>query len=567
MKKTIALRFSALLIVSPASYALTPWADGPAEIVIYTSGASVQDKAYEQAIKSTLAAPNSVDYFADAVDPSSTTVGGRWTAYYFKGNDSLGTNLAGKKIILEKRAQGSSGYGVIPLLANLPIEHLNISGTKVTDWVANGTTAGNWKAVISTKIDATTYLTKRVSDAGFSGNDPNILLKPGTLNYPTPVNQISTGAPEPNWPTKLTTVPTTGANAFTVLPTGGNIYGVAVTLDLYKVLQEAQKRTGTLSSAVTVGNYTESDMPSLNRNVIASIMAGKIGAWDQIEIVDKTASNTTKSLVTIGKELLDANKITSLPYKEAMTGNKLTPVAFATRNNGAAAAVVAYAKFLNYPTTPNAVAPATAVDNKDTVEAASLPIIKAPLSLGDAATLLKDWQNGANTIKMNNVSDTSNTAGGFAKRWGMNINSVDKNATVKPDGTGGDPWRYIRIDGYAPTLENVATGVYPYWTEGTLLYKTKNTSDKQWALKISLLQTLASSSSSPAVIGANITPQAWGKTGAFTTNSGTFETSIPFDPTNPVVPFTHKGADSLLHAEIVPVANDQAKNGLRLQLK
>jgi hypothetical protein len=57
MKNATRLVSIALLLDIPCSYALTPWTDQAPDIAIYTSGASVQDKAYGQVITTTLAAP------------------------------------------------------------------------------------------------------------------------------------------------------------------------------------------------------------------------------------------------------------------------------------------------------------------------------------------------------------------------------------------------------------------------------------------------------------------------------------------------------------------------------
>jgi hypothetical protein len=555
--KRLTLSFTIFLLINTKAHALTPWTDKTPDIAIYTSGASVQDKAYGQVINTTLAQAGTVDFFAD-VDPDTGSVGTRWTVYYFKGNTNLGSELAGKKILLEKRAYGSSGYGVIPLVANIAIEHLNIVGATASKWTANG--AGAWKATIS-PANASDYLAKRISDAGFSGVDPSILLKPNTENYPTPVQQLITAAPEPNWPTTLSKVPTTGSNAFTVVPTGGSIYGIAVTLDLYKVLQAAQKRAGALASNVVIGSYNEDALPNLNRTIVASLLAGKIGAWEQFKIVDKTDNNSVKTL--LDSDILGDAGV-STPYKESTTGNNLTPVAVGKRNNGAAAAVMAYATFLNYPTTPNSVPPAKTTPDNAVAEDASLPIVKSPFSLADAGTLLKDWQNGTNALGFNNV--VSGT--GYAKRWGIDINSVDRNSAVTAAGIGGDPWRYIKIDGYAPTLENVAAGVYPIWTEGAAMYYTSKVGDAKWASKAKLIKTLADNMGSPSVIGGFNTSQAWGKTGAFVTTADPrgFKATIPFSTSNPVIPFTHKSGGTI-HAELVPVADNNANGGLAIQLK
>lgn len=554
MKKlnTLAITIS-LLAGSQGANALTPWADGKPNITIRVSGAVAQTKAYTQAVTSALAAADSVDTFND-VDPATGSVGSNWTVHYFTGNANLGSGLAGKKILLVRRTRGGSGYGVIPQISNIPLEFLNIVGLPATAWIADGTKA--WKQTISS-TNASTYLTKNIPDGGVIAVDPNILLKPATRNYPDQQIELTTGQPEPDWPTDLTQLP----KGFSVITTAGLVYGVAVTKDLYQVLQAAQKRMKMLSDTVVVGDYTENDMPSLNRTFVASLLAGKIGAWDQVKIVDKTDGNAVKSLLD-SSILIDAG--VSEPYKESTSGSNLTPVAVGLRNNGAATSVLAYSVFLNYPATANSAAPAALTANNAVEEDASLPIVKAPIIISDTGTLLKDWQNGTNTLGFNNVVDGK----GYAKRWGIAINTADRNTSVTAAGTGGDPWRYIRIDGYAPTLENVAAGDYPYWTEGVVLYRSSKASDAQWALKTTVMKILADNLGSPAVSGSAATPQAWGTTGTFATTADPrgFKVSIPFNTSSPVVPYSHSNGGAL-HTEIVPVADAAAAGSLQVQLK
>lgn len=541
----------ALLLGSQAAFALTPWQDSTPDLVIYTSGGAAQDKAYGEVVKKTLAAEGTLDIFDD-VNPKNGNVGSRWTSYYFIGNDKLGAGLQGKKILLEKRIAGAAGYGVVPVVGKVPIEHLNILGAKAADWTANG--EGQWKAEI-TSSNGSKYLTKKVSDAGFLGIDPNSLLKPNTENYPTPVNEVITGKPEPKWPTNIKAVP----NLFSIIPTGGLVYGVGVTQDLYQVLQVAQKRAGILPSTAKVGGYSDADLPTLNRNVLGSFFAGKIGNWEQFKFVDKTDGDKVKSL--LDPDVLKEAGVSAPPKNS----EKLTPVGVGRRNNGAAIGAVAYAKLLNYPGVAGSIAPAKATPNKATDEDASLPIVKSPTGTSDTGNLLKDWQNGTNVSGYNNVVDGA----GNARRWGLAFNSADRNNAVKADGTGGDAWRYIKVDGYAPTLENVAAGNYPLWAEGAFLYGKKNANDKNWESKTKLLKALADDLGSPTVANLVNTTQAWGKTGIFATTADPrgFVNDVPFDDANPVVPFSHIGTDGIVHLEISPVAAPAANGDLALQLK
>jgi hypothetical protein len=545
MKKShkLALAVSMLCGAQSAS-ALTPWTDGAPELIVYTSGGAAQDQAITRVVSTTLAAPGTLDTFSDV--SGSGSIGGRWQSFYFTGNANLPGGLAGKKIVLEKRSYGAAGYGVVPLFANngdgLPLEHLNIVGLGEAAWEVDGDPANKkWKKTIN-QANAADYLTKVVSDGGFLGVDPDILLKPNTENYPEQVNEVITGAPEPDWPLDLNQVP----DGFTLVSTGGLVYGVAVTEDLYKVLQAAQKRAGSLPASVTIGAYDANSLPNLNRNFLASILAGKIGSWEQVKIVDKTDGNAAKSL-TDPDLLADAG--VAAPPKNT---DAKTPVGVGRRNKGAAIGAVAYAKFLNYPGTANANKPAANTPDGD--EDIAAPIVKSPGGVNATNNLLKDWNNGANASGLNP---------GLQKVWGIAVNSGDKDP-------GANPWRYVKIDGYAPTIENVASGVYPHWAEGVVLYRTDKASDPQWADKKVLLKAFADDLGSPSVAKAVNSTLAFGISGIFATTKDprNFTAEIPFNPDNPVVPLTHFcEATGSTHTGIVPVADDQATGGLEIQLK
>lgn len=528
--KSLAAALS-LLASSNMAHALTPWNDGPPDIVIYTSGGAAQDRAIDLAVVSSLVEPGTDDWFSDKT--STGSIGGRWRAYYFIGKSTLGEGLAGRKILFEKRSYGAAGYGVIPLVANdgrgIPLEHLNIQGLPQTAWETDG--AKRWVATI-TGANASTYLAKVPSDAGFLGVDPDILLKPGTENYPEQVKELISGQFEADWPTNIDRFPDT----FAALSTGGLVYGISVTEDLYRVLQAAQIRSGELPSDTVVGRYDDKSLPSLNRTFLASLFAGKISAWDHVKIIDKLHGNQVRSL-TDSEILSDAG--VDAPAKESVTGGQLTPVAISRRNRGAAIGAVGHAKLLNYPFAKGSNPPAPVTPDGEFEEDSTLPIVKAPGGARPTDDLLKDWQNGTNSTGWNNVSDGA----GFAKRWGIAFQTGDRNAGATVEGTGGQGWRYIKIDGYAPTIANVAAGTYPYWAEGVVLGKIEKPWDPDWAIKARALIAFAQDLGSPTVAAAanansNLT---FGRSGIFATTKDPrgFRGAIPFNENNPVVPYTH----------------------------
>ena len=524
--KSFAVALS-LLTGSHMAHALTPWNDGPPDLVIYTSGGAAQDRAIDLAIVSSLVEPGTDDWFSDK--NAAGSIGGRWRSYYFIGKSTLGEGLAGKKILFEKRSYGAAGYGVVPLLANggqgIPLEHLNIQGLPQTAWEADG--AKRWVATI-TGANASTYLTKVPSDAGFLGVDPDILLKPGTENYPEQVKELISGQFEPDWPTNIDRFP----DDFAALSTGGLVYGIPVTLDLYRVLQAAQIRSGQLPEDVVIGHYDDRSLPSLNRTFLAALFSGKIAAWDHVKIIDKTDGNKVKSL--LDPDILSDAGVDE-PTRESASGADLVPVAISRRNKGAAIGAVGHAKLLNYPFVKGSNPPAAVTLDAESDEAFALPLVKAPGGARPTDDLLNDWQSGTNKSGLNNVPN--------AKRWGIAFQSGDRNAGATAEGTGGQGWRYIKIDGYAPTLANVAAGTYPYWAEGVVLGKIEKPWDPEWNLKARALIAFAQDLGSPTVAAAananaNLT---FGRSGIFATTKDPrgFKGSIPFNDNNPVVPYTH----------------------------
>jgi hypothetical protein len=547
-----------LLAGTQGAYALTPWTNGapPAATTFIISGGAAQDLAFAQVVKDLLVAPGTLDVFGDATTATSTNFGARWQVYYFKGKSTLGA-LANKNIAVVKRSLGAAGYGVIPLIANLPLEELDISSLTTALPLEPTTTAGTVKGVnnyrvVVTAANASTLAPLKVSQGGILGVDAKLLLKPGTKNYPVPVNRVSTGAPDPVWPTNLSAVPT----GFTQVPTGGLVYGIGVTTDFYKILQAAQKKSGTLPASTVIGDYkNEGNIPTLSENFVGSLISGKINTWNQVKIVDKTvnpavARSLTDPVILAAAGVTLPTKITS----GAFSGQ--VPVAVSNRNAGAAIGAIAYAKYLNYPYTIGSFGPPIN-PTASGFEAIAAPLIKDPGGAAATGNLLDDWNQGTNNSTLNNIAG--------AKRWGIAVNSGDRNASgaigTTPEAAGKQHWRYIRIDGYLPKIENVASGNYSHWGEGVLLYKTSAIS----ADAKTILTTIAKGLGSPATANLvnNTIITTWGKTGIFATTNGTgYTQSIPFDPTKPVVAYTHKSG-TVLNA-IVPVINKPA-SGVLLQ--
>lgn len=566
--KTLAVAV-ALLSGAQSAQAITPWANPAPDLKVYTSGGAAQDKAYASAVINVLAEPGTVDTFED---DNAGTIGARFAGYYFIGRSTAGpggvpaalpAGLAGAKIYLEKRSLGAAGYGVVPLAGNIALNHLDIflsptltgvvgSGSS-SAWVANG--AGKWKAAITTaNANATqsswsNYLINTPSDGGFIGVDAESLLQPNTQNYPAPVKEVSTNAATAPWPA---TYKIKDLSAIRI-PTGGLVYGVGVTLDLYKALQIAQSLTGQLpadAATTKLGEYTDPKyIPSLSRNFLGALLSGQIKSWNDVKFTD-VATSTTYALSDVAK----ASASGGLNYT-ALAPTKYT-VGVGRRNTGAAIGAVGYAKLLNYPFTASSFAPAS--DTPALSKATAEPYVASPGGAGATDNLLKDWQAGTNVSALN-YSATG-------KLWGFALHSGDRNGAAA-NATPAQNWRYIRIDGYTGTIENVASGNYPYWAEGEVLVQPNIATNK-----INLLTAFGNALHSSAV-AADINPslvQPYGQSGIFATSrTDNVDTSlnVPFDVANPIVNLTHYNGTST-HLGIVPAPyKNAASSAAVLELK
>jgi hypothetical protein len=570
-----------LLVGSQAANALTP-ADGLPQITVFTSGGAAQDKAYQSSVLNVLAEPGTAADIYE--DDTGTQVGSRWTGYYFIGRITPGpggipaalpTGLAGQRIYLEKRSFGAAGYGVVPLANNpaivgntgFAIDHLNIFLPGA--YVDNGTvpsliglTVTKHKALINAG-NATSYLTRNQSHGGFTGVDAEALLQPGTFNYPAQVTELL-GALSVAYPTALNS----GSVATnTRLPTGGLTYGVGVTESLYRVLQVAQKAAGSWNGSAYGAYATEADLPSLSRNFLAALLTGGISKWDNVKFVDRTGLlgpvNTVYPLnhpLVIAEANLGAPKGLPLPAGVTTVAPSISRVAVGRRNNGAAIGAVAHAKLLNYPFVTGSTPPSAATPPNS----ATLPFVALPGGASASDTLLTDWEKAAN-------NSTLNTANGGAtlpaplKLWGIAVNSGDRNTTGGVTPAPTLPWRYVKIDGYAGTIGNVASGNYPYWAEGEVLIEPAVDIDAgatagATADKIALLTAFANGLKSSDVV-ADINPslkQPYGSAGIFpTTQTDTNSiNSIPFDENNPIVGLSHiSGSFTRLGIVPKPFAN------------
>lgn len=230
------------------------------------------------------------------------------------------------------------------------------------------------------------------------------------------------------------------------------------------------------AQGLVAGSDTEANMPTLSRQQVTSVYAGQLTSWD-----DFTDPATGNGLATTAG-IADANVY--LCRRVASSG---TQASFEVN-------------FLRQRCTAEAPVMMSALNNPATVS------------------------EGSGTSNVISCLNGHNTAG----RWAMGLFS-----TENQEGTGG--WRFVKVDGRAPTLLNVVKGGYPYFSEQSIQWRKSPATNLPTGLTLTLLNNFKSEMGSPAII-ANLNQgfnHAWGQSGllALPTN-GHLPPATPYTAAN-----------------------------------
>ncbi len=208
----------------------------------------------------------------------------------------------------------------------------------------------------------------------------------------------------------------------------GLAFNHPVTLELFKKLQTAQFAIGNVCNPGNAG-YTaltvsatdrpdttnaesEACLPSLSRNQINSILTGQIGDWDSL--LDSSGASLA-----------------------GLTGN--TQICRRVNGSGTQATINAWTS--SYACDPNR------TDN-------SVDIIQ-PLTAATAGVFENSGSGDVDNCLHNINAGTQGT-----NKFAIGNLSVEGRNVDKARG-----WRFIKIDGYAPTLANIHDGKYSFWAQ------------------------------------------------------------------------------------------------------
>jgi len=391
--------------------------------VIHLSGASAARKFMEELFTNSSVAPAKA--ICDSTKPiwkyKDSINGKKQNAYLCElsaANLAI-SGLAKPNLLIYKRSEGGSAQGVSPIiadakgLASAAIEFLKIDNSACTlgaapvAGVSLGSVTCDYDLADATKFDS------MIPDFGVSDVDPGQFK---SANTPVGFDPVSTA----------------DVGLLNVQGTAALTFGIPVTTGLRDALQEAQIATGDIAASCTVGEETKACMPSLTKAQIASIYTGQITSWDQLKVG------------------------TSGLFSGATSPAASPRVHICRRVEGSGTQAQHGIKFLNFPCSTAGSRPAKAAGVPEFFPVTQVHELS---SSGDVTDCLNELNAGSDTDTGN---DFNNIFPG--QRWAVGIQSLEKNADL------GDDFRFIKVDGVAPTLENVANGKYYDWVELTFQY-------------------------------------------------------------------------------------------------
>jgi ABC-type phosphate transport system substrate-binding protein len=320
--------------------------------------------------------------------------------------DTAVTSTAAK--VLFRKADLGSGYGVAYVDEQIGVDLIDLStcGASGTPDTIGGQAVTVWQCTAKETGETS------IPDIGTSDVEPKMFvgsLAAGGVDYKNVSNMV-------------------------VKPLSGLAFGVVVTDDLRNALQAAQ--------GLTVGAEDEANMPSLTSAAIRTLFAGKVKTWN--DLVD--GSNV--SLVTIASNYETAHPGSIDFVPGTVSGDDTVHICRRTQGSGTHAQIASLIMRTNCG------------GQVDVANYTALSFLKPQVSQGQGS--------GDMTDCLDNIGDGNSTSYDGdnlflgKNRWGIGYQSVEKNASLSA------AYRFIKIDGYAPTLENIHAGRYYDFVESTM---------------------------------------------------------------------------------------------------
>jgi ABC-type phosphate transport system substrate-binding protein len=446
---------AALVLGAAPAFAYVPNSNTDGDVIMNWAGASASTlSAMELTIGAVCDANAHLLYVPTGSGANPNEPGSDWAIGCEATAGGKTGFAAGTRILVIKRDRGGSGVGVGGVqtkatdngfnIVNGQIDFLTLAGNCGTVIAPATLGAPNiilGGAAVPLRGCAGTYTTFSFAEMGTSDIEPNKFF--GAPNTP------STGGPFRTEADRAFAK----RNALAAL-----LFNTPVTLSLYQALQAKQFGGTPLAAQCTPGGAQYNNVVAIAGNIRTDITNGDselcMPSLTVPELASIFGTTGTVSGISDWNRLLDSTGATVLGGSFA--------VQIARRSNGSGTQATFNALLNRYPCDPNLA--------DGTID------VVLPKAI-NGTTITSNSDSAAVAARLQTINGTA------ANPYGIGILSVEgRNVNY------AENWRYIKIDGVAPTLRNMHAGDYSIWAQqscqlrnlglpfnaqGTLVQKTK----------------------------------------------------------------------------------------------
>jgi hypothetical protein len=420
---------------------------------IYVGGATAVQNSFREDIVSRFCASN-IQVFVDEIENAGASLPGGGdpnaeTPILENGEQvvvrctTLGSfadaDLNNKDIAFYK-FNGGSATGVAPV--DDPVNGVDASSASymnaspATCNKINSARADNkWTAVGGNLFDLyecpNAPIAVQAPDAGISDVEPKMFVGPLAQD----------AGPEPAGVASAPTKPFAGISDLDTKPGPGVVFGVAVTIPMYDELQDDQKAAGLLpdcAGALGAGGTniavrdpkrdTAECMPSVPTGLVTSVFNGDLTKWSNARVYGL-------ALDPVGAGVTEGDRVN-----------------YCRRRSGSGTHAQFSAHYLNTNCAENAFATGTTGPNPPGfLDVAAVYENKGSSDMDDCLDALGDgggFDGDASSTQDSDIVPVGRTA------YAMGYNSLERNTGLTRS------YRFVKVDGEAPTLENTWAGDY-----------------------------------------------------------------------------------------------------------
>jgi hypothetical protein len=445
----------AAMLAGPAAHALPP--DAAPQVELFISGSSAQDEALENLIRLAsglpgalaLCEPGSLDIYRGSLHGTANRV------FYCRTSHDVTGVAPGLRLAIYK-SSGGSGEGVNPVAAGTPLPFLDLAKLPHSPACEKG------QAVRATADFAAYTDHTGCDDAAARVARPRAGL--------SDVNPELVGG---------------GHVPLTVRAQNQIVWGLPVSKTLRNALQTIQ---GLVRSSVPHDDPqrdSEEAMPSLSRAQVAALFSGAIKSWD--EFYDANGTPLTQSSLLAPGPPRDPDAAGASPgaYRPDPATGAIAYICRRIEASGTQAAYeVHYLRARCEADAPEFVAP----NDGSSLTAG-----------GDVRRLVRIPRPAGNVFAGVGTADVRDCLDAHSQfnRWAVGLLSTEN---VGNNGTR--KFRYVKVDGVAPTLLNAYLGRWPHVTEQSMQWRKSYDAELATTPEGRVLSFLATNLGLPRVISA-----------------------------------------------------------------